>query len=149
MKDKISKIDKLENSHKAQAIIKEAQSASVATKSANPQKKKSAKSTFAKPTPKNNAPLKPQKATQKKAEKAGKKANKKALKGVSKSTQKASAKSGQKSLTLGVITISADTKKLAKISAFFNDFITNAEEKSEFVKKALLTQIKKHKRKHK
>lgn len=145
MKDKISKIDKLENSHKAQAIIKEAQSASVATKSASPQKKKSAKSTFAKPTPKNNAPLKPQKATQKKAEKAGKKANKKALK----NAQKASAKSGQKSLTLGVITISADTKKLAKISAFFNDFITNAEEKSEFVKKALLAQIKKHKRKHK
>lgn len=145
MKDKISKIDKLENSHKAQAIIKEAQSASVATKSANPQKKKPAKSTFAKPTPKNNAPLKPQKATQKKAEKAGKKANKKALK----NTQKASAKSGQKSLTLGVITISADTKKLAKISAFFNDFITNAEEKSEFVKKALLAQIKKHKKKHK
>ncbi len=145
MKDKISKIDKLENSHKAQAIIKEAQSASVATKSANPQKKKSAKSTFAKPTPKNNAPLKPQKATQKKAEKAGKKANKKALK----NAQKASAKSGQKSLTLGVITISADTKKLAKISAFFNDFITNAEEKSEFVKKALLAQIKKHKKKHK
>lgn len=145
MKDKISKIDKLENSHKAQAIIKEAQSASVATKSANPQKKKPAKSTFAKPTPKNNAPLKPQKATQKKAEKA----NKKALKGASKSTQKASAKSGQKSLTLGVITISADTKKLAKISAFFNDFITNAEEKSEFVKKALLAQIKKHKKKHK
>lgn len=147
MKDKISKIDKLENSHKAQAIIKEAQSASVATKSANPQKKKPAKSTFAKP--KNNTPLKPQKATQKKAEKAGKKANKKALKGASKSTQKASAKSGQKSLTLGVITISADTKKLAKISAFFNDFITNAEEKSEFVKKALLAQIKKHKKKHK
>lgn len=145
MKDKISKIDKLENSHKAQAIIKEAQSASVATKSANSQKKKPAKSTFAKPTPKNNAPLKPQKATQKKAEKAGKKANKKALK----NAQKASAKSGQKSLTLGVITISADTKKLAKISAFFNDFITNAEEKSEFVKKALLAQIKKHKRKHK
>lgn len=145
MKDKISKIDKLENSHKAQAIIKEAQSASVATKSANPQKKKPAKSTFAKPTPKKNAPLKPQKATQKKAEKA----NKKALKGASKSTQKASAKSGQKSLTLGVITISADTKKLAKISAFFNDFITNAEEKSEFVKKALLAQIKKHKKKHK
>lgn len=144
MKDKISKIDKLENSHKAQAIIKEAQSASVATKSANPQKKKRAKSTFAKPTPKNNAPLKP-KATQKKAEKAGKKANKKALK----NAQKASAKSGQKSLTLGVITISADTKKLAKISAFFNDFITNAEEKSEFVKKALLAQIKKHKKKHK
>lgn len=140
MKDKISKIDKLENSHKAQAIIKEAQSASVATKSANPQKKKPAKSTFAKPTPKNNAPLKP-KATQKKAEKAGKKALKNA--------QKASAKSGQKSLTLGVITISADTKKLAKISAFFNNFITNAEEKSEFVKKALLAQIKKHKRKHK
>lgn len=147
MKDKISKIDKLENSHKAQAIIKEAQSASVATKSANSQKKKPTKSTFAKP--KNNAPLKPQKATQKKAEKAGKKANKKALKGASKSTQKASAKSGQKSLTLGVITISADTKKLAKISAFFNDFITNAEEKSEFVKKALLAQIKKHKKKHK
>lgn len=145
MKDKISKIDKLENSHKAQAIIKEAQSASVATKSANPQKKKPAKSTFAKPTPKNNAPLKPQKATQKKAEKEGKKANKKALK----NAQKASAKSGQKSLTLGVITISADTKKLAKISAFFNDFITNAEEKSEFVKKALLAQIKKHKKKHK
>lgn len=145
MKDKISKIDKLENSHKAQAIIKEAQSASVTTKSANPQKKKPAKSTFAKPTPKNNAPLKPQKATQKKAEKAGKKANKKALK----NAQKASAKSGQKSLTLGVITISADTKKLAKISAFFNDFITNAEEKSEFVKKALLAQIKKHKKKHK
>lgn len=145
MKDKISKIDKLENSHKAQAIIKEAQSASVATKSANPQKKKPAKSTFAKPTPKKNAPLKPQKATQKKAEKA----NKKALKGASKSTQKASAKSGQKSLTLGVITISADTKKLAKISAFFNNFITNAEEKSEFVKKALLAQIKKHKKKHK
>ena len=145
MKDKISKIDKLENSHKAQAIIKEAQSASVATKSANPQKKKPAKSTFAKPTLKNNAPLKPQKATQKKAEKAGKKANKKALK----NAQKASAKSGQKSLTLGVITISADTKKLAKISAFFNDFITNAEEKSEFVKKALLAQIKKHKKKHK
>lgn len=145
MKDKISKIDKLENSHKAQAIIKEAQSASVATKSANPQKKKPAKSTFAKLTPKNNAPLKPQKATQKKAEKAGKKANKKALK----NAQKASAKSGQKSLTLGVITISADTKKLAKISAFFNDFITNAEEKSEFVKKALLAQIKKHKKKHK
>ena len=145
MKDKISEIDKLENSHKAQAIIKEAQSASVATKSANPQKKKPAKSTFAKPTPKNNAPLKPQKATQKKAEKAGKKANKKALK----NAQKASAKSGQKSLTLGVITISADTKKLAKISAFFNDFITNAEEKSEFVKKALLAQIKKHKKKHK
>lgn len=144
MKDKISKIDKLENSHKAQAIIKEAQSASVATKSANPQKKKPAKSTFAKPTPKNNAPLKP-KATQKKAEKAGKKANKKALK----NAQKARAKSGQKSLTLGVITISADTKKLAKISAFFNDFITNAEEKSEFVKKALLAQIKKHKKKHK
>lgn len=144
MKDKISKIDKLENSHKAQAIIKEAQSASVATKSASPQKKKPAKSTFAKPTPKNNAPLKP-KATQKKAEKAGKKANKKALK----NAQKASAKSGQKSLTLGVITISADTKKLAKISAFFNDFITNAEEKSEFVKKALLAQIKKHKKKHK
>lgn len=144
MKDKISKIDKLENSHKAQAIIKEAQSASVATKSANPQKKKPAKSTFAKPTPKNNAPLKP-KATQKKAEKEGKKANKKALK----NAQKASAKSGQKSLTLGVITISADTKKLAKISAFFNDFITNAEEKSEFVKKALLAQIKKHKKKHK
>lgn len=145
MKDKISKIDKLENSHKAQAIIKEAQSASVTTKSANPQKKKRAKSTFAKPAPKNNAPLKPQKATQKKAEKAGKKANKKALK----NAQKASAKSGQKSLTLGVITISADTKKLAKISAFFNDFITNAEEKSEFVKKALLAQIKKHKKKHK
>lgn len=145
MKDKISKIDKLENSHKAQAIIKEAQSASVATKSANSQKKKPAKSIFAKPTPKNNAPLKPQKATQKKAEKAGKKANKKALK----NAQKASAKSGQKSLTLGVITISADTKKLAKISAFFNDFITNAEEKSEFVKKALLAQIKKHKKKHK
>lgn len=144
MKDKISKIDKLENSHKAQAIIKEAQSASVATKSTSPQKKKPAKSTFAKPTPKNNAPLKP-KATQKKAEKAGKKANKKALK----NAQKASAKSGQKSLTLGVITISADTKKLAKISAFFNDFITNAEEKSEFVKKALLAQIKKHKKKHK
>lgn len=144
MKDKISKIDKLENSHKAQAIIKEAQSASVATKSASPQKKKPAKSTFAKPTPKNNVPLKP-KATQKKAEKAGKKANKKALK----NAQKASAKSGQKSLTLGVITISADTKKLAKISAFFNDFITNAEEKSEFVKKALLAQIKKHKKKHK
>lgn len=139
MKDKISKIDKLENSHKAQAIIKEAQSASVATKSANSQKKKPAKNTFAKP--KNNAPLKPQKATQKKAEKVGKKALKNA--------QKASAKSGQKSLTLGVITISADTKKLAKISAFFNDFITNAEEKSEFVKKALLAQIKKHKRKHK
>lgn len=139
MKDKISKIDKLENSHKAQAIIKEAQSASVATKSASPQKKKSAKSTFAKP--KNNSPLKPQKATQKKAEKAGKKALKNA--------QKASAKSGQKSLTLGVITISADTKKLAKISTFFNDFITNAEEKSEFVKKALLAQIKKHKKKHK
>ena len=145
MKDKISKIDKLENSHKAQAIIKEAQSASVATESANSQKKKPAKSTFAKPTPKNNAPLKPQKATQKKAEKEGKKANKKALK----NAQKASAKSGQKSLTLGVITISADTKKLAKISAFFNDFITNAEEKSEFVKKALLAQIKKHKKKHK
>lgn len=145
MKDKISKIDKLENSHKAQAIIKEAQSASVATKSANSQKKKPAKSTFAKPTPKNNTPLKPQKATQKKAEKASKKANKKALK----NAQKASAKSGQKSLTLGVITISADTKKLAKISAFFNDFITNAEEKSEFVKKALLAQIKKHKKKHK
>lgn len=144
MKDKISKIDKLENSHKAQAIIKEAQSASVATKSANPQKKKPAKSTFAKPTPKNNSPLKP-KATQKKAEKVGKKANKKALK----NAQKASAKSGQKSLTLGVITISADTKKLAKISAFFNNFITNAEEKSEFVKKALLAQIKKHKKKHK
>lgn len=143
MKDKISKIDKLENSHKAQAIIKEAQSASVATKSANSQKKKPAKSTFAKP--KNNTPLKPQKATQKKAEKASKKANKKALK----NAQKASAKSGQKSLTLGVITISADTKKLAKISAFFNDFITNAEEKSEFVKKALLAQIKKHKKKHK
>lgn len=142
MKDKISKIDKLENSHKAQAIIKEAQSASVTTKSANSQKKKPAKSTFAKP--KNNSPLKP-KATQKKAEKAGKKANKKALK----NAQKASAKSGQKSLTLGVITISADTKKLAKISAFFNDFITNAEEKSEFVKKALLAQIKKHKKKHK
>ena len=145
MKDKISKIDKLENSHKAQAIIKEAQSASVATKSASPQKKKPAKSTFAKPTPKNNAPLKPQKATQKKTEKADKKTNKKALK----NAQKASAKSGQKSLTLGVITISADTKKLAKISAFFNDFITNAEEKSEFVKKALLAQIKKHKKKHK
>lgn len=144
MKDKISKIDKLENSHKAQAIIKEAQSASVTTKSANPQKKKPAKSTFAKPTPKNNSPLKP-KAAQKKAEKVGKKANKKALK----NAQKASAKSGQKSLTLGVITISADTKKLAKISAFFNDFITNAEEKSEFVKKALLAQIKKHKKKHK
>ena len=142
MKDKISKIDKLENSHKAQAIIKEAQSASVATKSANPQKKKPAKSTFAKP--KNNSPLKP-KATQKKAEKAGKKANKKALK----NAQKASAKSGQKSLTLGVITISADTKKLAKISAFFTDFITNAEEKSGLVKKALLAQIKKHKKKHK
>lgn len=145
MKDKISKIDKLENSHKAQAIIKEAQSASVATKSANSQKKKPAKNTFAKPTPKNNAPLKPQKATQKKAEKVGKKANKKAFK----NAQKASTKSGQKSLTLGVITISADTKKLAKISAFFNDFITNAEEKSKFVKKALLAQIKKHKKKHK
>ena len=142
MKDKISKIDKLENSHKAQAIIKEAQSASVATKSANPQKKKPAKSTFAKP--KNNAPLKP-KATQKKAEKAGKKANKKALK----NAQKASAKSGQKSLTLGVITISADTKKLAKIETFFAKFIKNTKDKNEFIEAAIMRHIKKCKKKFK
>lgn len=143
MKDKISKIDKLENSHKAQAIIKEAQSASVTTKSANPQKKKRAKSTFAKP--KNNAPLKPQKATQKKAEKAGKKANKKALK----NAQKASAKSGQKSLTLGVITISADTKKLAKIETFFAKFIKNTKDKNEFIEAAIMRHIKKCKKKFK
>ena len=143
MKDKISKIDKLENSHKAQAIIKEAQSASVTTKSANPQKKKPAKSTFAKP--KNNAPLKPQKATQKKAEKAGKKANKKALK----NAQKASAKSGQKSLTLGVITISADTKKLAKIETFFAKFIKNTKDKNEFIEAAIMRHIKKCKKKFK
>ena len=142
MKDKISKIDKLENSHKAQAIIKEAQSASVTTKSANPQKKKPAKSTFAKP--KNNSPLKP-KATQKKAEKAGKKANKKALK----NAQKASAKSGQKSLTLGVITISADTKKLAKIETFFAKFIKNTKDKNEFIEAAIMRHIKKCKKKFK
>lgn len=144
MKDKISKIDKLENSHKAQAIIKEAQSASVATKT-SPQKKKPAKSTFAKPTPKNNSPLKPQKATQKKAEKAGKKANKKALK----NAQKASAKSGQKSLTLGVITISADTKKLAKIETFFAKFIKNTKDKNEFIEAAIMRHIKKCKKKFK
>lgn len=143
MKDKISKIDKLENSHKAQAIIKEAQSASVATKSANPQKKKPAKSTFAKP--KNNAPLKPQKATQKKTEKAGKKTNKKALK----NAQKASAKSGQKSLTLGVITISTDTKKLAKIETFFAKFIKNTKDKNEFIEAAIMRHIKKCKKKFK
>lgn len=145
MKDKISKIDKLENSHKAQAIIKEAQSASVATKSANPQKKKPAKSIFAKPAPKKNAPLKSNKAAQKKAEKA----NKKALKGASKSTQKASAKSGQKSLTLGVITISADTKKLAKIETFFAKFIKNAKDKNEFIEAAIMRHIKKCKKKFK
>lgn len=143
MKDKISKIDKLENSHKAQAIIKEAQSASVATKSANPQKKKPAKSTFAKP--KSNAPLKPQKATQKKTEKAGKKTNKKALK----NAQKASAKSGQKSLTLGVITISTDTKKLAKIETFFAKFIKNTKDKNEFIEAAIMRHIKKCKKKFK
>ncbi len=137
MKDKISKIDKLENSHKAQAIIKEAQSASVATKSANPQKKKPAKSTFAKPTPKKNAPLKSNKATQKKAEKA----NKKALKNAQ--------KSGQKSLTLGVITISADTKKLAKIETFFAKFIKNAKDKNEFIEAAIMRHIKKCKKKFK
>lgn len=141
MKDKISKIDKLENSHKAQAIIKEAQSASVATKSANPQKKKPARSTFAKPAPKKNAPLKSNKATQKKAEKA----NKKALK----NAQKASAKNGQKSLTLGVITISADTKKLAKIETFFAKFIKNTKDKNEFVEAAIMRHIKKCKKKFK
>ena len=145
MKDKISKIDKLENSHKAQAIIKEAQSASVATKNANPQKKKPAKSTFAKPAPKKNAPLKSNKTTQKKAEKA----NKKALKEASKSTHKASAKSGQKSLTLGVITISADTKKLAKIETFFAKFIKNTKDKNEFIEAAIMRHIKKCKKKFK
>ena len=104
MKDKISKIDKLENSHKAQAIIKEAQSASVATKSANPQKKKPAK---------------------------------------------ASAKSGQKSLTLGVITISTDTKKLAKIETFFAKFIKNTKDKNEFIEAAIMRHIKKCKKKFK
>lgn len=51
-----------------------------------------------------------------------------------------------KSFSLGAITISTSAKKIAKIEAFFEKFIKNVEDKNAFVGKAILKQIKKHKK---
>ena len=50
-----------------------------------------------------------------------------------------------KAFALGSVEISE--KKLAKIEAFFKDFIKDAKAKNEFFEAAILKQIKKHKKK--
>lgn len=103
--DKVSKIDKIEQNKKAQAII---------TKASNS----------------TNEKTKPAKACSKK----------------DKECTKASKSKELKSFSLGAITISTSAKKIAKIEAFFEKFIKNVEDKNAFVGKAILKQIKKHKK---
>ena len=117
MKDKISKIDKLEKNEKAQAIVNEASSGSLSGA-------KSPKKVAKKPSKKPKTP---------KLAKAPKPAEKKTDKGKVKA-----------SFALGSITGNAE--KIAKIQAFFEKFAKNVEDKNDFIKAAILRHIKKHKK---
>ena len=118
MKDKISKIDKLEKNEKAQAIVNKASSGALS-------EAKSPKKAVRKPSKKPKTP---------KLAKAPKPAEKKADKGKAKT-----------SFVVGSITGSSD--KIAKIQAFFEKFAKNVEDKNDFIKAAILRHIKKHKKK--
>lgn len=52
-----------------------------------------------------------------------------------------------KSIALGNIAFSE--KKLAKVEAFFKEFLKDAKAKNEFIESAILKHIKKHKKKGK
>ncbi len=166
MRDKISKIDKLEKSDKAQAIVnrassgvKTAQKPAKQPTNAKKGKKKPASTKlsgaksdkqasgakFGKKKPVSAAKFdkgaKPDKQRQGGAKSAKKKP---AIK--SKSAAQKLAKSKLKSsFALGSVFASAE--KIAKIEAFFAKFIKNAEDKNAFIKEAILRHIKRHKKK--
>lgn len=116
--DKINKINKIEGSKKAQAVVKKAQNA---TSSAT---KKTGANVNAKV-------------------KAVKKAVKKEAKNIKATVSKAATKG--KTLALGSVALSE--KKVAKMEAFFKEFLKDAKAKNEFFETAILKQIKKHKKK--
>lgn len=116
--DKISKINKIEGSKKAQAVVKKAQNAT-----SGKAKKTSAKVSV--------------------RAKAVKNAVKKEAKNIKVAVSKAATKS--KTLALGSVALSE--KKVAKVEAFFKEFLKDAKTKSEFLEAAILKQIKKHKKK--
>lgn len=114
--DKISKINKIEGSKKAQAVVKKAQNATRAKISST----------------KVNARAK-----------AVKNVVKKEAKNIKATVSKATTKG--KTLALGSVALSE--KKVAKVEAFFKEFLKDAKAKSEFLETAILKQIKKHKKK--
>ena len=123
--DKISKINKIEGNKKAQAVVKRAQNATSGTS------KRVAKKAVAK-----KAPM---------SAKAVKNAVKKEAKNVKAIAKKAVAKG--KAFALGSVELSE--KKIAKVEAFFKEFLKDAKAKNEFIESAILKQIKKHKKKNK
>ena len=175
MRDKISKIDKLEKSDKAQAIVNRASSGVKAVKPSKKKPANAAKLGGAKPDKQaSGAKFGKQKPVgakidgQKPSVKASKKKPTNATKfdkgaksekqrqGGAKPAKKNAVKSksaAQKltksklksSFALGSVFASAE--KIAKIEAFFAKFIKNAEDKNAFVKEAILRHIKRHKKK--
>ena len=177
MRDKISKIDKLEKSDKAQAIVNRASSGVKAAQ--KPSKKKpanGAKLGGAKPDKQASGAKfgkqKPASAKfdeQKPSAKASKQKSANAVKfdkgakpekqrqGGAKSAKKKPAikpKSAAQKLAKSKLkssfalgSVFASAEKIAKIEAFFAKFIKNAEDKNAFVKEAILRHIKRHKKK--
>lgn len=114
--DKISKINKIEGSKKAQAVVKKAQNATRA-KSSNTKVNAKAK------------------------------AVKNAVKKEAKNIKVAVSKVATKGKTLALGSVALSEKKVAKVEAFFKEFLKDAKAKSEFLETAILKQIKKHKKK--
>lgn len=181
MQDKISKIDKIEGSKKAQKLVNKASSGKVVgnrvsesaakIQVAKKDAKKLAKS--AKAATKalgadvkakfdelkaKNAPKfeKTKKAFKNKAKKEAKALKDKAKKGIkadaaeAKKAIKKGLDKAKKSVnfTIGAINVSS-AKKVAKIEAYFSKFLKDAKDKSAFIEKAILSHIKKAKKKAK
>ncbi len=176
MRDKISKIDKLEKSDKAQAIVNRA-SSGVKTAQKPAKQPVGAKKGKKKPVGAKLGGAKPDKqasvakfgkqkpASAAKFDKGAKPDKQGSASGAkqkgqaslakpakkkpaikSKSAAQKLAKSKLKS-SFALGSVFASAEKIAKIEAFFAKFIKNAEDKNTFVKEAILRHIKRHKKK--
>ena len=72
---------------------------------------------------------------------------KNAVKKEAKNIKVATIKAATKGKTLALGSLALSEKKVAKVEAFFKEFLKDAKAKSEFLETAILKQIKKHKKK--
>ena len=72
---------------------------------------------------------------------------KNAVKKEAKNIKVTAIKAATKGKTLALGSLALSEKKVAKVEAFFKEFLKDAKAKSEFLETAILKQIKKHKKK--